>query len=75
MPERPETKAARLLVLRELRQAGALEGLTLQYIADNFRVNRSTIMRDLRTLDEAEKLLVDVRSKWWDTHTRIKSPQ
>jgi predicted DNA-binding transcriptional regulator YafY len=75
MPERPETKAARLVVLRELRQAGYLEGQTLQSIANVFDVNRSTILRDLRTLDAAETLLPETRQKWINSHPPIKSPQ
>lgn len=75
MPERPATKAARLLVLHELRQAGQLDRLSGQYIADIFGVNRSTIMRDLRTLDQAGKLVAELRAHWWTEHVKIKSPQ
>ncbi len=52
--KRALTKAGRLLVLLRLRQQGSLDGVTLQEIADQFGVNRSTIMRDLREIDQAE---------------------
>jgi excisionase family DNA binding protein len=48
------SKGARLILLRDLRIANLLEGLTLQEIGDALGVNRSTILRDLRDLDAAE---------------------
>lgn len=39
------TRSARLVVLRDLRRAGYLEGMTLQQIADRLGgLNRSTIL-------------------------------
>ena len=72
MPERPETKAARILILRELRQAGYLEDYSLREIGRAFDVNASTILRDLRTLDAAELLLPVARQKWLDAHPPFK---
>ena len=48
------TKAGRLLLLHRLREAGVIEGRTLQEIGDALGVNRSTILRDLRVLDQVE---------------------
>jgi hypothetical protein len=52
--KRTTTKAGRLLLLHWLRDAGALNGLTLQAIGDALDVNRSTILRDMQELDLAE---------------------
>ena len=49
------SKAGRLLLLLRLREAGVLEGQTLQAIGDVLRVNRSTILRDLRMLADVER--------------------
>lgn len=51
---KPITKAGRLLLLYRLREAGVTEGKTLQHIGDILGVNRSTILRDLRVLDQVE---------------------
>lgn len=48
------TKAGRLLLLYRLREAGVLDGRTLQSVGDVLGVNRSTILRDLRVLDQVE---------------------
>ena len=49
------SKAGRLVLLMRLRGAGVLEGQTLQAIGDVLGVERSTIMRDLRVLDQVEE--------------------
>ena len=48
------SKAGRLVLLLRLRDAGVLEDQTLQAIGDVLGVNRSTILRDLRVLDQVE---------------------
>ena len=48
------SKAGRLMLLLRLRDAGVLEDQTLQAIGDELGVNRSTILRDLRVLDQVE---------------------
>jgi hypothetical protein len=60
----PSTKAARILLLYELRRSGHLAGYNQSEIARVFGVNRSTILRDLRTIDEADKLLSKLRTRW-----------
>jgi excisionase family DNA binding protein len=55
MTKRTTSKGARLLLLRDLKTAGLLEGLTLQEIGDVIGHNRSTIMRDLRDLEHVEE--------------------
>jgi hypothetical protein len=47
-------KAARLCLLMQWQTAGALDGLTLQAIANKFTTppNRSTILRDLRDIEQ-----------------------
>jgi len=47
-------KAGRLVLLLRLREAGVLENQTLQALAEVLGTNRSTILRDLRVLDEVE---------------------
>ena len=49
------SKAGRLVLLLRLRDAGVLEDQTLQAIGDVLGVNRSTIPRDLRVLDQVEE--------------------
>jgi len=66
------TRAARLMVLHELAEAGYLEGMTLQAIANVFDVHRSTIMRDLRVLPEMGPLVRDGREKWMRAYPRMK---
>ena len=51
---KPVTKAGRLLLLYRLREEGVLDGMTLQVIGDTLGVNRSTVLRDLRDLEQAE---------------------
>lgn len=51
---RTTSKAGRLLLLYLLREAGVIDGQTLQAIGDVLSVNRSTILRDLRVLDQVE---------------------
>jgi len=50
-------KSARLAVLLELDRAGLLAGRTNQEIADAFGqgLHRSTILRDLRQLDDLKR--------------------
>ena len=48
------SKAGRLILLLRLRDAGVLEDQALQAIGDVLGVNRSTILRDLRVLDQVE---------------------
>jgi len=50
-------KSARLAVLLELDRAGLLAGRTNQQIADAFGqgLHRSTILRDLRQLDDLKR--------------------
>lgn len=55
MPKRTISKAARLMILHRLRADGLLDDLTLQAIGDAFGLNRSTVMRDLRDLDQVEE--------------------
>ena len=50
-----KSKAGRLVLLLRLRDAGVLEGQTLQAIGDVLGVNRSTILRDLEVLDQVEE--------------------
>jgi DNA-binding IclR family transcriptional regulator len=75
MPERLETKTARLVVLRELRNSGYLEGLSLQTIANVFDLHRSTILRDLRTLNYVDTLLDETRQKWLSHHPPLLKPE
>jgi excisionase family DNA binding protein len=51
---KPLRKAGRLLLLYRLQEIGALEGLTLQAVAERLGVNRSTVLRDLRDLDAVQ---------------------
>jgi len=48
------TKAARLLLLWRLREDAVLVGQTLQAVGDILHVNRSTVLRDLRLLDQVQ---------------------
>lgn len=65
------TKAQRLIVLTALEQQGLLQGRSLQQIADAFpdTPHRSTILRDLRDLDDFDTaaLLEAVRAKLQET--------
>lgn len=56
-------KSARLIVLMEMEDSGALSVLSLQKIADLFpdKPHRSTIMRDLRDVERLRKTLKKVR--------------
>lgn len=54
MTKRTSTKAGRLMLLYHLRRDGVIDDLTLQEIGDALGVNRSTILRDLRDLDDVE---------------------
>jgi len=58
-------KAARLVVLYELDQAGLLSSHSLQEIADALgeRNHRSTIMRDLRSLKQVKRMMQRARRK------------
>jgi hypothetical protein len=64
--KRNATRAARLLILRDLDRAGYLEGLTLQAIGDRLQVHRSTVLRDLRDLPEVTAELERLRALWRD---------
>lgn len=58
------TKAARLATLLHLDDQGLLTGHTLQEIADAIGVgHRSTIMRDLRLLDDVRTMRDEARKK------------
>jgi hypothetical protein len=52
-------KSARLVVLMQLQDAGRLDGLSLQKIADLFTPspNRSTILRDLRDVPRVRETI------------------
>jgi DNA-binding MarR family transcriptional regulator len=54
-PDLTVPRVARLAALLEARKHGWLEGKTFQEIGDLLGVNRSTIMRNLRELDEYEQ--------------------
>ena len=63
-PDRNLTKAARVVILFELDRSGYLEGLTLQQIADLFDVgHRSTILRDLRIMEDVKEVLPEMRER------------
>ena len=62
--KRNTTRAARLVILRDLQRFGYLEGLTLEEIGNRFEVNRSTILRDLRDLPEVGAELERLRTLW-----------
>ena len=61
--KRNVNKAQRLIILRDLQDEGLLEGRSLQEIADAFDcdLHRSTIMRDLRDLEELRPISKAVR--------------
>lgn len=61
---RTATKAARLILFRDLQRAGYLHDLTLQAIGDRFGVNRSTVLRDLRALELVGPELERLRDQW-----------
>lgn len=52
---RVSTKAGRLLLLMRLRDDHVLDDRTLQEIGDVLGVDRSTVLRDLREVDEVEE--------------------
>lgn len=54
MTKRTLTKAGRMLLLHRLQEHEALDDLTLQAMGEILGVNRSTILRDLRELDQVE---------------------
>lgn len=54
MAKRTTTKAGRLMLLHHLSSDGITDDLTLQELGDALGVNRSTILRDLRELDDVE---------------------
>lgn len=58
-------KAARLIILLDLDDAGLLDGMSLQQIADMFNddLNRSTILRDLRQLPKVRNVVKTMRKK------------
>jgi DNA-binding IclR family transcriptional regulator len=60
MSGRPDIKSlnhvARVIALQRARRMGWLEGRSLQEIGAELGVNRSTVMRNLRDLDEIEAL-------------------
>jgi hypothetical protein len=63
-PGRILSKAARVAILFELDRSGYLEGLTLQQIADLFDVgHRSTILRDLRIMEDVKDVLPEMRER------------
>jgi hypothetical protein len=62
--DRTLAKAARVVILFELDRSGYLEGLTLQQIADLFDVgHRSTILRDLRIMEDVKEVLPEMRER------------
>jgi len=58
-------KSARLIILLRLDTLGRLEGRSLQKIADLFQIppSRSTIMRDLRDLENLKIVIKDMLKK------------
>jgi hypothetical protein len=63
-PGRTLSKAACVAILFELDRSGYLEGLTLQQIADLFDVgHRSTILRDLRIMEDVKEVLPEMRER------------
>lgn len=58
-PDLTTIRLARLAALLEARRRGWLKDHTLQEIADLLEVNRSTIMRNLRDLDEFDQAVRD----------------
>lgn len=53
-----EIRVARIQALIAAQDAGLLEGITLQELADALEVgHRSTILRDLRLAGQAKKLI------------------
>ena len=58
-PDLTTIRMARLAALLEARQRGWLKDHTLQEIADLLEVNRSTVMRNLRDLDEFDQAVRD----------------
>jgi hypothetical protein len=63
-PGRTLSKAARVAILFELDRSGYLKGMTLQQIADLFDVgHRSTILRDLRIMENVKEVLPEMRER------------
>ena len=64
-------KSARLAVLLELEQEGLLAGRSYQEIADAFGhgLHRSTILRDLRQLDELKREVSRLEVEMGRQHT------
>jgi len=54
--DRDVRHAARVIALYRARRMGWLDGKTLQEIATPLGVNRSTIMRNIRDLDQVDQL-------------------
>lgn len=54
---------ARVLALRRAQRNGWLEGRSLQDMADQLDVHRSTVMRNLRDLEEVERLADEYTSR------------
>lgn len=62
-PTKAVHKTARMLALVSLGRGHALDRYTYQQLADVFQVNRSTIFRDFRAIEEARELVVYARRK------------
>ena len=62
--KRSLTKAARMLLLRDLRRAGYLDHLSLRQIARRFGVNASTIHDDLQCLADIEPEIERLFAAW-----------
>lgn len=62
-PDRMEIGFARMIIIWRLKTAGYLKGKSLQFTANLFGVHRSTIMRDLRRISNAERILPDLQSR------------
>ena len=74
MPDRSTKKAARLVVLYELDQAGIeLDLYTLQSLADLFGTHRSTILRDLRMLEEIRKMVPEYKLSFFRRRIPLKN--
>lgn len=58
--EKIEICTGRMIIIWKLKAAGYLEGKSLQTIANWFDVNRSTILRDLRRIANAERRLPQI---------------